>query len=93
MIKKIQTKIVVHAVIKGINVEKKAKTFKFNDFVSLLNKDQTYEMKQDKWSRSIANADITVEPLDYNLIVTENKREIIYNNKFVDTKPLIIQEE
>jgi hypothetical protein len=93
--KKDSNKIEVHAVIKGINVEKKAKTFKFNDFVLLLNKDQTYKMEHEKWSRSIADAEVIVEPLDYNLIVTENKREIIYNNNntFVDTKPLIIQEE
>jgi DNA polymerase type B, organellar and viral len=41
-------KIEVHAVIKGINVEKKSKQFKFNDFFSLLNKDQIYEMKHEK---------------------------------------------
>jgi hypothetical protein len=46
--KKDPNKIDVHAVIKGINVEKKSKQFKFNDFVLLLNKDQTYKMDQEK---------------------------------------------
>jgi DNA polymerase type B, organellar and viral len=93
--KKDSNKIEVHAVIKGINVEKKAKQFKFNDFVSLLTKGQTFGMEQEKWSRNIADASVTIESVDYNLIVTENKREIIYNNNntFVDTKPLIFQEE
>jgi hypothetical protein len=91
--KKDTNKIEVHAVIKGINVEKKAKQFKFNDFVLLLNKDQKFKMEHEKWSRNIANASVTIEPVDYNLIVTENKREIIYkNNTFVDTKPLLIEE-
>jgi hypothetical protein len=50
-------------------------------------------MEHEKWSRNIANASVTIEPVDYNLIVTENKREIIYkNNTFVDTKPLLIEE-
>jgi DNA polymerase type B, organellar and viral len=93
--KKDPHKIELHAVIKGINVEQKAKKFNFNDFVLLLNKDQTYEMKQEKWSRNISDASVTVDSVNYNLIVTENKREIIYNNNntFVENKPLIFQEE
>ena len=95
MLNKKSNKIEIHAVIKGINVEKLSKNFKFNDFVLLLNKDKTFTMSQEKWTRNIVNAEVTVEPVDYNLIVTENKREIIYNdnNTFVDTKPLIIEEE
>jgi hypothetical protein len=46
--KKDPNKIKLHAVIKGINVEKKAKQFKFSDFVLLLNKDQKFKMEHEK---------------------------------------------
>ena len=63
-----------------------------SDFESLLIKDTVLEKTQDKWFKSIENAEITVKSQLYSLKVTASKRELVYNenNKLVATKPINI---
>ena len=62
------------------------------DFESLLIKDTVLEKSQDKWFKSIENAEITVKSQLYSLKVTSSKRELVYNenNKLVATKAINI---
>jgi hypothetical protein len=59
----------------------------------LLIKNNKIEIKQEKWNRSISESNITINKEIYTLMVTDNKRELIYdeNNKLIDTKPFIIE--
>ena len=58
---------------------------------SLLIKDNKLEFNQEKWFRSITNANISIKNKIYSLKVTDNKITLIYeNNKLINTKPLII---
>ena len=75
--------------VKGLN---KNVTLTLSDFESLLNKDFKLEREQIKWFKSLDESTITLKSQLYSLKVTGNKRELIYdsNNKFVDTKPFVI---
>ena len=61
----------------------------------LLNKNEKLELHQDKWHRYFSKGYIEIKDEIYTLIVTDNKRKIIYdsNNKFIDTKPINIYNE
>ena len=76
--------------IKGF---KNSKLISFTDLKSLLNKDsKPLTLHHDKWFRSLIDSKITIKDQIYNLITTENKRELIYNNNIaINTKPFIIK--
>ena len=58
---------------------------------SLLIKDKALVLNQIKSFRSYTDATINLIDQTYNLIPTENKRELIYNNNLlISTKPYII---
>jgi len=76
----------------------KAKGFKnpieYSKLKSLLNQNSKLELCQEKWYRNFGNSEINVNNEIYTLMVTSNKRELVYNSngQLVDTKPLIINE-
>ena len=54
---------------------------------SLLNVDNSLELKHSKWFRSIGEGDISIVEQAYELRATDNKREfVIENNKIIGTK-------
>lgn len=66
---------------------------KYSELKSLLVKDTNLELKQDKWFNSLQEGSITIKEQLYKLVPTDNKRQLIYfNNKLVNTKPFIIDE-
>ena len=65
----------------------------FSELKSLLEKNKNITVSQEKWYKNIELGHISIKNELYNLIVTENKRELIFkDNLFIDTKPLIIKE-
>jgi len=63
----------------------------FDLFESLLYKNSSTLIKNEKWFRSLTSADIKVKNQVYELSATENKRRFIYkNNRMVDTVPFVI---
>ena len=64
----------------------------FSDLKSLLIKNpKPLELSHSKWFRSLVNSDITIKDQIYNLVATENKRKLIYENgKAVNTVPFKI---
>jgi len=62
----------------------------FKDLKTLLLKDSKLEIKQEKWYKDISNGQFHIKDEIYTLIVTDNKRKLIYNsdNLFYDTAPL-----
>src|SRR6266540_3469916 len=82
---------IIEIKIKGVT--KKAiidNNININLFESLLFKNKFIELKQTKWFKSLADANITINEQLYSLKATENKRELVYdyNNKLVATKAL-----
>jgi len=64
----------------------------FSDLKSLLVKDSSMGVAQEKWFRQIDKSSITIRDTFYTLAVTHNKRELIYeNSRLVDTKPFVIK--
>jgi DNA polymerase type B, organellar and viral len=65
----------------------------FDELSTLLEKDNKIIINQDKWYKNISIGNIFVKEELYTLIVTENKRKLIYDskNQLIDTKPLILQ--
>lgn len=63
---------------------------KFNKLKSLLYKDCNLKIRQEKWYRSISNGVFHIKDEIYTLMITDNKRKLVYNseNKFYDTSPL-----
>nr|YP_009663729.1 hypothetical protein [Dactylella tenuis]QCW06866.1 hypothetical protein [Dactylella tenuis] len=58
---------------------------------NLLNENQKYSKYQEKWYRHLGLGYINIVDEIYTLMVTDNKREIVYkNNFFLDTKPLLL---
>ena len=80
--------------VKGLNSENINK-LNINDFESLLYKDSSLSLNQDKWYRNLDEATIKVKNLLYTLKATSNKRQLIYDhtNKLVGTKPYIINKD
>ena len=74
----------------------KVKGFKnpitFNELKTLINKNATLDLNQDKWFKNITDGSITICNQIYTLVATENKRKLIYdkNNKLIDTEPFIL---
>jgi hypothetical protein len=68
--------------IKGL---KKDTDLSFQDFEKLLIKNSLIKKNQNKWSRNLSEAKITILNQIYTLKVTENKRRLIYdkNNKLI----------
>lgn len=87
----IQTKTGFISKAKGL----KTKNLKLIDYLNLLEKNSSIRVKQDKWHKDIIKGEIKIKEEDFNLKITDGKRKLIYddNNKFVDTKPLVIIEE
>lgn len=67
----------------------------YKDLLPLLTKNKSLELSQEKWLKDVGKGYITIHNEIYTLMVTENKRQLIYdeNNKFVDTKPLKIKND
>jgi hypothetical protein len=67
----------------------------FEDLESLLTKDSSLELNQDMWFKDIELGKITVKRQVYTLAVSENKRELVYdqNNVLIGTKPLVINDK
>lgn len=65
------------------------------DFEQLLCKDSFIEKTQIKWKRNLSDAHIKLLEEVYTLKVTDNKRELIYdeNNKLISTKAYKISED
>jgi DNA polymerase type B, organellar and viral len=71
--------------IKGLSHNVK---LKYSDFKKLLIKNTFIEQTQEKWFRNLSDAKITLLEQLYTLQVTDNKRQLIYdeNNKLINTK-------
>jgi hypothetical protein len=67
----------------------------FDEMKSLLIKNSKLPINQEKWYRSISDGGITIKDEIYTLMLTENKRKLIYNNNniFENTLPFIINNE
>nr|YP_009690175.1 hypothetical protein PPIT_000072 [Porodaedalea pini]QEG56955.1 hypothetical protein PPIT_000072 [Porodaedalea pini] len=63
-------------------------TIQYSDLKSLLVKDSSFAINQEKWYREINSSQIVVEDEIYTLMVTDNKRTLIYNNKNILTETL-----
>ena len=65
----------------------------FEELKPLLKKDSFLEIKQEKWYSDYSKAIFNVKDEIYTLMVTNQKRKLIYdsNNKFVATLPLKIE--
>ena len=64
----------------------------FEDLKTLLTKNNKLEINQEKWIKDISKGNIAIHKDIYTLMVTDNKRKLIYNNnQFIDTKPLILK--
>ena len=58
----------------------------------LLNKNSSLNFKQTKTFRNFDSGTINLLEQTYNLVATENKRQIVYrNNIMVNTKPFTIK--
>ena len=59
-----------------------------------MNQNSKLELCQEKWYRNFGNSEINVNNEIYTLMVTSNKRELVYNSNghLVETKPVIINE-
>lgn len=65
---------------------------KFNDLKPLLIKNNSIKLNQEKWFKNIGQGNISIKDEIYTLMLTENKRELIFdnNNIFIETKPIKI---
>lgn len=64
----------------------------FKDLLPLLNKNNSLKISHEKWYKNIEQGNISINNEIYTLIMTDNKRKIIYdeNNQFVDTKAIYL---
>jgi len=82
--------------IKGLNKEAIKKNKMTLEYLELLlEKDSKLEFEQDKWYKNLDVANILIKNELYTLKATNNKRELIYNNKDIlnDTYPYIINND
>jgi hypothetical protein len=65
-----------------------------NDFENLLLKQSILQKYHDKWVKNLSEGHIEVLNYLYTLKVTDNKRQLIYdeNNKLINTKPYEIKD-
>lgn len=66
---------------------------KYKELKTLLYKDSKLEIKQEKWYSDVSNGKFHIKDEIYTLMVTNNKRKLIYNNEniFYDTLPLKLE--
>jgi hypothetical protein len=77
-----------------IEIENNNINLSFKKMKELLIKNNNLEMKHEKMFRDFEKSNIHLKIQTYNLITTENKRQLIYkNNKLVNTKPFIINKD
>jgi hypothetical protein len=60
----------------------------YDDFKNLLYKNFIVERSHNKWFRNLSESKINIIAQIYSIKVTDNKRELIYdnNNKLISTK-------
>ena len=65
----------------------------YKELKSLLHKNNSLKLSQEKWIKNLEEAHISIHDEIYTLMVTDNKRELVYdiNNIFIDTKPLTLK--
>lgn len=65
----------------------------FDELEPLLKKDQTLSFNQNKWYKNIGKGYISIKNEVYTLMLTHNKRELIFDkmNVFIDTRPFIFK--
>jgi hypothetical protein len=65
----------------------------FKELKALLLKGSKLEIKQNKWYSDISNGRFHIKDEIYTLMITDNKRKLLYNsdNKFYDTLPLKLE--
>jgi len=80
--------------IKGLSSEVLSE-ITFDDLLDLLNKDSKIEAKQEKWYKDISSGNISIKEQIYTLKVTNNKRDLLYdnNNQLIDSKPIVINKD
>lgn len=79
--------------IKGLTKES-MKNVNIEMLESLLINNSKIDFTQNKWYRSLVDANISIKDQIYTLKVTGNKRQLVYvENKLVSTKPFIINED
>ena len=68
---------------------------KVEELEKILKKDYKIEYNQEKWFRNFTDGTITIKDQIYTIMITNNKRQIIFNDKniFTDTKPLHINND
>jgi hypothetical protein len=81
-----------------LNSITKVKGFKnkidYYELKSLLNENSSLSLNQEKWFKNFSEGNISIKDQLYTLMVTANKRQLIYNNKqLIDTKPFIIEND
>jgi DNA polymerase type B, organellar and viral len=66
----------------------------FSKLKPLLYKNTKLQISQEKWYKNVSKGEIKCVNEMYNLMVSESKRELIYdeNNKLIDTKAIVIDE-
>lgn len=65
----------------------------FNELKVLLTKNNIIENPQGKWYRSFSDAYISIKDETYTLMLTDNKRKLIYkDNIFINTEPYIYED-
>nr|YP_010170410.1 DNA polymerase type B [Phanerochaete carnosa]QRZ60392.1 DNA polymerase type B [Phanerochaete carnosa] len=81
--------------IKGLSHDTINKDVTFDLLKSLLIKNKSLTFNQTKTFRNIAMGSINLLEQTYNLIPTENKRELVFddNNVFISTKPFVINKD
>jgi hypothetical protein len=64
----------------------------FNELKPLLIKSANLKINQEKWYRNINDGNIKILPQIYTLMINNQKRELVFDNsnKFVDTRPIIL---
>jgi hypothetical protein len=76
-----------------IKIKGSKKKIKFNELYKLLNKNEMINIKQEKWYKLINDRAILVKNEYYTLMVTNNKRNLIYeDNILISTEPILINE-
>ena len=81
--------------IKGLSHKTIQKDVTFDLLKSLLHKEKSLNFNQTKSFRKLEEATITLINQTYNLIPTENKRQLVYdnNNLLINTKPFFINQD
>jgi len=78
--------------IKGINIKKNPITF--DQLESLIFKDKTLELPNEKWYRDLGKGSIEIKQEIYKLAVSSSKRYLIYdqNGVLIKTEPIEVNE-